>query len=148
MDMILRDPVICLRQLRGRRLTLAAIATTLMVAAAVFATSCGGSGPADSGVRGRVWLGPLTPVEILGGPPNEKPYAATIQVLRAGSDHVVATTHSGSDGSFEVDLAAGSYVLQGVSPSPLGMPSAAPVAVVVVAHRFATAVVSFDTGIR
>jgi hypothetical protein len=147
MDVILRDPVTCRRELRRRGLAAAMVAVTLL-AAAVLATSCGGSGPADSGVRGRVWLGPLAPVEILGGPPNEKPYAATIQVLRAGSDHVVATTRSGSDGSFEVDLAAGSYVLQGVSPSPLGMPSAAPVAVVVVAHRFTTAVVSFDTGIR
>jgi hypothetical protein len=141
------DPVTRRRPRRRRGLALRT-ATAALLAAAVLATSCARSAPADSGVRGRVWLGPLTPVQRVGGPPNEKPYAATVQVLKAGSTDVVATTHSGKDGFFQVDLAAGEYVLQGLSPSKSRLPRAAPVAVAVSAHHFVTAAVHFDTGIR
>jgi hypothetical protein len=143
----LKRVVALLLQLRGRQVAVAAIAVTVIVGASL-AAACAGTGAADSGVRGRVWLGPLNPVERLGGPPNERPYAATIQVLKVGNGQVAATAHSGKDGRFRVDLAPGSYVLQGVSPSDFSMPHAAPVAVIVVAHRFTTAAVSFDTGIR
>jgi len=44
-----------------------------------------------SGVRGRVWLGPLTAVERLGGPPDEHPYAATSKVLAANGRVVTMT---------------------------------------------------------
>jgi hypothetical protein len=143
----LRSVVALLLQLRGRQVAVAAIAVTVIVGVLLVAAGAG-TGAADSGVRGRAWLGPLTPVERLGGPPNERPYAATIQVLQPGSPQVVASTHSARDGYFHVALAPGRYLLQGVPPSRLGMPRAAPVAVIVVAHRFTTAVVSFDTGIR
>jgi hypothetical protein len=102
------------------------------------------SAPTDSGLQGRVWLGPLSPVQHVGA--NERPYSATLKVL--GPDNrVVATVRSNQDGHFRVDLAQGAYVLQGVSGSN-GFPHANPLSVVVAAHRFTQAQVSFDTGIR
>jgi hypothetical protein len=63
------------------------------------------SPPSDSGVKGMVTLGPISPVEQVGGPPNERPYAATIDVLAKGTTTVVVTTHSVADGRFTVRLA-------------------------------------------
>ncbi len=133
---------------RWRSFGLAALVVTLIMSAALVFTVAG-EASRDSGVRGRVWLGPLFPVQRLGGPPNERPYSATIEVLRAGGDQVVATARSGNDGYFALDLAPGDYVLQGVSPSAFGLPHASPVSVRVLGHRFTNGVtVLFDTGIR
>jgi hypothetical protein len=130
-----------------RRWTLALLGATLaLTAAVVFATWPTGSAPTDSGVQGRVWLGPLSPVQKVGGSANERPYSATIQVLGPGS-RVVATVRSGQDGHFRVNLAAGTYVLQGVSGGN-GLPRGIPVSVVVMAHRFTATQARFDTGIR
>ena len=71
----------------------------------------GARSPGDSGVSGLVLLGPLTPVEQVGGPPNERPYEAAVRVVRAGSDDVVASARSGADGRFRVNLAPGRYTL-------------------------------------
>jgi hypothetical protein len=135
-----------LREHRGWTLLLVG-ATLALVAAVIFAAWPANGAPADSGVQGQVWLGPLSPVQQVGGPPNERSYSATLDVV--GSDtSVVTTVRSGQDGHFRVDLAPGAYVLQGVSPSSTGLPHAVPVPVVVVAHEFTTVQVRFDTGIR
>ena len=126
--------------------TLAFIGAGLLVAAVAFAAWPVRSTPTDSGVQGRVWLGPLSPVQHVGGPPNERPYSVTLRVLGPGNS-IVATVRSGQDGHFRVGLAAGTYVLQGV-PGSNGLPRANLVSVVVVAHRFSAVQVWFDTGIR
>jgi hypothetical protein len=127
--------------------TLALIGAVLaLVAAVVFAVWPAASVPGDSGVQGRVWLGPLSPVQVVSGPPNERPYSATIDVL--GSDGgLVATARSDRSGHFHVDLRPGTYELRGV-PGSNGFPHAVPVSFVVAAHRFTTVRVAFDTGIR
>jgi len=51
----------------------------LMIALVAAAVACSGP-PHDSGIRGIVTLGPLQPVQRVGGPPNERPYAAPIDV--------------------------------------------------------------------
>jgi hypothetical protein len=134
--------------LRGHRGWALAIggAGLALIAAIVFAAWPVNGAPTDSGVQGRVWLGPLSPVQQPGGPSNERPYSATIDVL-AVDNHVVATVHADGGGQFSVDLKPGTYILQGVSGSN-GLPRAAPVPAVVAAHRFTTVRVSFDTGIR
>jgi hypothetical protein len=127
--------------------TLALIGAGLaLVAAAIFAAWPAGGAPTDSGVQGRVWLGPLSPAQQVGGPANERPYAATLEVLGPGAC-IVTTVRSRQDGHFRVNLAEGAYVLQGVADSN-GLPRANPVSVMVAAHRFATVRVWFDTGIR
>lgn len=133
---------------RGRRImivALAVLAASALVALAIWPRS---AVPGDSGVSGLVLLGPLTPVEQVGGPPNERPYEAAVRVVRAGSDDVAASARSGSDGRFRVNLAPGRYTLIAASPANAVLPYAAPVDVTVVAHRFADVTVRFDTGIR
>ncbi|MEX0817649.1 MAG: hypothetical protein WD027_09390 [Gaiellales bacterium] len=118
---------------------------------AVLALGCGAdreaAGPADSGVRGVVLLGPSCPVVQENVPCPDQPFEATIRVLDPGSSDVVATTSSGKDGRFVVRLAPGRYVLEGVSPGE-AFPFAKPVDVTVRPHAFTSATVAFDTGIR
>jgi hypothetical protein len=132
---------------RAGRGTVFATLVLALIAVAIIMVSSSASAARDSGVRGRVWLGPLVPVEHVGGPPNERPYAATIKVL-AANGRVVTTTRSTKSGFFTVNLAAGRYVLQGVAATSSSWPHARPVAVVVKLHRFTVAAISFDTGIR
>ena len=117
---------------------------------ALAVSACGegaSSAPEDSGIRGRVLLGPTCPVvtEDMACPPE--PYEAEIRVLAGGSGEVVATVRSGKNGHFEVLLAPGDYVLEGVSPAGT-FPFAKPVDVRVPPHAFTRATVAFDTGIR
>jgi hypothetical protein len=106
------------------------------------------SPPRDSGVKGMVTLGPISPVEQVGGPPNERPYAATIDVVAKGTTTVVATTRSGNDGRFTVRLAPGDYTLIPRSTGPSGMPHAAPIDLHVAPHAFTAVTIAYDSGIR
>ena len=133
----------------GRRWVIAAalavLAAGALVALAAWPRS---AAPSDSGVSGLVLLGPLTPVEQVGAPANERPYEADVRVLRAGTDDVVTYTRSGKDGRFRVNLAPGRYTVIAESPENAVLPSASPVDVTVVAHRFTAVTIDFDTGIR
>ena len=119
----------------------------LVIALLADAAACGGPRQ-DSGIRGTVTLGPLQPVQRVGGPPNERPYAATIVVVAKGTDTVVATTHAGGDGRFTVDLEPGDYTVMPQSPSPNGMPHAVPIDVHVAPHSFTAVTIAYDTGMR
>lgn len=132
---------------RAGRGTVVVTLVLALIAVAIIIVSSNAGAARDSGVRGRVWLGPLEPVEHIGGPPNERPYAATIRVL-AANGRVVTTARSGGSGYFTVNLASGRYVLQGVAATSNGWPHACPVPVVVKPHHFTVVVISFDTGIR
>ncbi len=134
---------------RGRRwlivAALAVLAASALVALAAWPRS---AVPGDSGVSGLVQLGPLTPVEQVAGPPNERPYEAAVRVVRAGSDDIVASARSGANGRFRVNLAPGRYTLIATSRGNGRLPYAAPVDVTVLAHNFADVTIHFDTGIR
>lgn len=122
------------------------IALAAAVGCAVPLTSS--SPPNDSGVKGIVTLGPISPVEQVGGPPNERPYAATIDVVAKGTTQVVATTSSAADGRFTVLLSPGEYTLVPRSPGSSGMPHAAPIDVHVAPHSFTAVSIAYDSGIR
>ncbi len=116
------------------------------LAGALAACGSGAAVPADSGVRGRVWIGPMCPVVQEGVPCPDRPFAARIRVLRDGK--VVATTRSGADGRFRVALAPGRYVLDPVDPDRGAPPTSSPLPVRVAAHRFTQVRLVFDSGIR
>jgi len=122
-----------------------------LVLIAVLALGCGAereaAGPADSGVRGVVILGPSCPVVQENVPCPDEPFEAEIQVVAPGSREVVATARSGKDGRFVIRLGPGRYVLEGISPGE-AFPFAKPVDVTVRPHAFTSATVAFDTGIR
>jgi hypothetical protein len=101
----------------------------------------------DSGVRGRVTIGPTCPVVVEGDPSCEdRPYEATIRILRDG--RLVAHARSDEDGRFRRRLRPGRYVLDPVEPNGSGPPSAPSRAVRVHRHRFTFVTIEFDSGIR
>ena len=116
--------------------------------AALAACGAGEAAPADSGVSGRVLIGPMCPVEQVGVPCPDKPFQAYINVRREGSGKTAATVRSGKDGRFRVNLAPGRYVLVPNAPDPGAPPQAAPVRVRVRAHGFTRVTITYDSGIR
>jgi hypothetical protein len=114
-----------------------------LIAAALLCAACAPA-PSDSGIRGLVTIGPVSPVQQQ-GEPGATPYSARIVVRRSGGG-TAAEVKSGADGRFSVNLAPGSYVLEPQSPAV--MPFAKPQEVTVDPHRFTEVTVQYDSGIR
>jgi len=132
--------------LRGAWPRATTLAIVALVAAAMTMACAAADGPTGL-LQGTVTLGPVSPVEQAGGPPNTRPYAATIDVETPGGD-VVATVASGEDGDFAVRLQAGSYRLVPRSPEGQPLPRAAPLDAAVVADGTTRVTIAYDTGIR
>jgi hypothetical protein len=135
------------RKTHGATLRAAALVAALALSIAGLAAACGGTSGATGLLEGRVTLGPITPVEQVGDEPNTRPYAATVDVATPEGD-VVATVESGSDGTFSVRLAAGSYRLVPRSPPGRPLPYAAPVDATIAAGQTTRVIIAFDSGIR
>jgi hypothetical protein len=106
-----------------------------------------GSALTDSGIRGRVLLGPQCPVEKAGSPCPAEPFEADIRVVNQSGD-LVTTAHAGQDGRFTVHVEPGSYVLKPQSPTSKPFPFGKDTPVSVRPHHFTEVTVTFDTGIR
>jgi hypothetical protein len=104
-----------------------------------------------SGIKGNVILGPTCPVQGEPGSFNPvpeaclTPYAAQMVVLD-DEQKVVARIQSAGDGTFQVDVAPGDYVVTPASND--SYPIAQPVSVTVVPGQYATVQINYDTGIR
>jgi len=111
-------------------------------------TGCSGGGEApDSGIRGRVWVGPMCPVMQEGIDCPDRPLEADLEVVDADA-RVVARTRSEADGSYRIPLVTGSYVLTPLSPAENGLPFASPVPFEVPAGTWVMLDVHYDSGIR
>ena len=111
--------------------------------------ACGEGGTAQqptSGIRGSTAVGPQCPVMQANSPCPDLPFDGTIRVSTPGGD-VVAEVHTDADGTFEVLVDPGSYVVAPVLDDG-GPSSAAPVSVEVTEGAFAQTAVTIDTGIR
>lgn len=73
--------------------------------------------PFDSGVMGKVLLGPVCPVVREGDDScNDKPYVTTINVFSSGDDkNPFSSVESGKDGNYKVMLPPGNYILRPTS---------------------------------
>jgi hypothetical protein len=102
-----------------------------------------------SGIRGSVVLGPTCPNPPSVGPSGQvpclTPYAAQLVVLDS-EGKVVTRTTSGSDGTFEVDVPPGDYVIAPATNA--SYPIAQPVSVQVTPGNYAEAQINYDTGLR
>ena len=118
-------------------------------------TGTGGVGFAEylSGIRGTVVLGPTCPV--MRNPPDpqcaDKPYQTSISIFRAGdltsaTVQAFASAESAADGTFQVSLPPGDYVLGAVGGKV--MPRCAQVPATVPATGYTEVTISCDTGIR
>jgi len=122
-----------------------AIIVTLAMAA------CGTAGqtpiPSGTGIQGVVQSGPSCPVERINSPCPPHPLAATV-VVRDAAGHEVARTHSGADGHFKLDVAPGTYTVVGLTVGSSMLPRPIPTTATVIAGRYTTVTVEYDSGIR
>jgi len=132
---------------RGPWLRAATVLAAIAVLTASLATGCGGASGPTGLLEGKVTLGPITPVEQMGGEPDSGPYAAIIDVATPDGD-VVETVESGSDGAFSMRLPAGSYRLVPRSPQDSPLPYAAPLDTTIVAGKTTDVEIAYDSGIR
>jgi hypothetical protein len=105
------------------------------------------SGDLVSGVQGQVLVGPMCPAAQEGVPCPDRPLEADLEVRNSGG-RLVARARSESDGGYRIPLEAGAYVVTPLSPSPAGMPFAAPVAIDIPASEWITLDIHYDSGIR
>ncbi len=125
----------------------AAAACLLLLGCAT--TQVPGSGTAtQSGIDGRTMVDAGCPMARNASPCPDKPLAAKLTVTRAGSARTVATATSDSRGYFRIPLPPGEYVLRPDNLTGAVVPIAQPLTVTVVAGRFTTITISFDSGIR
>ena len=118
----------------------------LGVIAMLLLMSCArAGGAADSGIEGRVLLGPQCPVVTGGSPCPDKPVSAEVVAMRL-DDRKVFTVQSGSDGRFRLALGPGTYEVQALVTA--GAMFAKPVNVTVPPGEFVSVDVLLDTGIR
>jgi len=103
------------------------------------------SDAAQQGVKGKAVIGPMCPVMSDDNTCPDKPYQGQIQVLDPSGDVMTQFT-TGADGSFQVPLPAGSYVLRGVRQGPF--PGAPPLEVTVRPGEYVQVTLTFDSGIR
>jgi hypothetical protein len=105
--------------MRAHRETLWAMAAAFAIAAQLSACGASGSGTdptgslsshPDSGIRGRVLLGPTCPVQRI-GQPCVRPYQATITIRNQATGKLVARVRSSTNGRFRLPLAPGDYLL-------------------------------------
>lgn len=109
----------------------------------------GGILPYHGGVRGIVLLGPVCPAERV--PPEEgcgpRPYQTTIVVAHASTPtKIFATTEGAQDGTFEISLPPGDYLLTARGGEPF--PSCGFTGATVAPGGYVEATIECDTGIR
>jgi hypothetical protein len=144
-----------IRRVMRHRLSAFAVFSALV---ACFALACGdigisGTTPTPpSGIKGTVVLGPTCPVggdiSQTGAVPSAclTPYAAQLVVLD-DENKVVKRIASGGDGTFQVDLDPGDYVIAPTTGTD-SYPIAQPVSVTVTPGQYAMVEINYDTGIR
>ena len=100
----------------------------------------------DTGVRGTVLWGPVSPGPTRVGHSDEAPFSATFIVLAA--EREVARFRSDKNGHFEVALPAGDYVIIPDNSTPIPAPQSQAKSVNVPEDSFAEVTLRFDTGMR
>jgi hypothetical protein len=103
--------------------------------------------PPESGVEGRVWVGPMCPVVQEGVPCPDQSLEAELEVTDSAG-RVVARTRSEPDGSYRIPLAEGTYLMTPLSPSEAGLPFADPFPFEVAAGTWLSLDIHYDSGIR
>ena len=118
----------------------------LLVLLASVACGNGSAGAGTSGIEGRVTIGPQCPVEQMGSPCPDAPYAALITITRNGD--TVDETRSDADGTFRIPLDPGTYSVVAGPIDGSSMPFGRQIRVVVRPAAFTHADLSVDSGIR
>jgi hypothetical protein len=118
----------------------------VLLLAATVACGNGSAGDSDSGIEGRVTIGPQCPVEQMGSPCPDAPYEALITVTWNGD--TVEQTRSNTDGTFRIPLDPGTYSVVAGPVDGSSMPFGREVEVVVKPGTLTHVDLSVDSGIR
>ncbi len=114
------------------------------------ASGAGASGPAgQTGISGRAIAGPVCPVQKSPPDPScaDRPVTGAVLIVRDAAGIEVRRATSGADGTFEVTVTAGAYVVEPQAVTGLmGTPAAEPVTVN--DGAITTVELVYDTGIR
>jgi hypothetical protein len=103
--------------------------------------------PVDSGISGKVTIGPVCPVMIKGQDCQDRPYQATITVNSLKGRKIVQF-QTDKQGNFRVSLAPGDYILHPESPQGKPLPFATEQQFTVKPGEFTQLTVTYDSGIR
>ena len=101
--------------------------------------------PTDSGIEGRVLIGPMCPVVQEGEECPDQPYQADLTVT-SPTGRVVLRFQTEEDGTFRVPLAPGDYVLHAEPPDAIAYAPDQPFTVL--PGQFTPVIVTYDSGIR
>jgi len=100
----------------------------------------------ETGIRGTVMWGPVTPGPARPGQSDDEPLSASFIVFAA--DRKVASFRSDKDGNFELLLPAGDYTIVPDASTPIRTPQSQAKSVTVPLDGFAEVTLTFDTGMR
>jgi hypothetical protein len=103
--------------------------------------------PTDSGITGQALLGPMCPVMMEGQDCPDRPYQATLTVLDRSGKQLI-TFQTDEDGTFQVPLSPGEYILQPETPAGMPYPFGDRQDFSVLPGQFTPIIVSYDSGIR
>ena len=118
----------------------------LLLLVATVGCGNGSAGDSDSGIEGRVTIGPQCPVEQMGSPCPDAPYQALITVSQNGD--TVEQTRSRADGTFRLSLQPGPYSVVAGPVDGSSLPVGRQVEVVVKPGTLTHVDLSVDSGIR
>ncbi|SRR5258708_1071339 len=125
------------------------VAGLLFSACSVSTISLAPSQASQSGIKGKVLLGPTCPV--MRNPPDpqcaEKPYQTQFVLTTPDQSQVIKEFSSDTQGKFSVDVPAGAYFIRS-APGAKILPRCSNASVTVTSNTYANVIVSCDTGIR
>jgi hypothetical protein len=102
----------------------------------------------ESGIMGRVTIGPACPVVRVESPCPDRPYQTTLTVTDPLGEQVIAKIETDASGKFRLALPPGDYRLVPTTPSPAAPPQAQPMPFHLDARQWLELDVVYDSGIR
>ena len=103
--------------------------------------------PVNSGITGKVTVGPMCPVMIEGQDCPDQPYQATITVNNPEGKKIVQF-QTDEEGNFKIPLSPGEYILHPETPEGKPLPFAGEQKFTVLPGEFTRINVLYDSGIR
>jgi len=107
----------------------------------------GASLSSDSGVRGRVLVGPACPAVRVGEACPDQPYPAQVDVVTPDGK-LLARVAADEQGEFAIGLPEGAYTLLAMAADDSPLPWAEPIEIVVHPGVWTEVMIQMDSGIR
>jgi len=125
------------------KIFLSILVVLFLAACGLFATPA----PVESGITGKVLIGPMCPVVIEGQDCPDQPYQATLTVNNLKGREIVRF-ESDDEGNFNLPLPPGEYILHPETPSGMPLPVAEEQHFTVSPGEYTRLIVLYDSGIR